>query len=214
MSEAVHSCSRIGGRGRHADRTQTMPPRLDGAVAHGSSGSGPVSGRAPHQLPCPRWLPQEPPVSALVAGVREAAGHSSEPDCRRHGPEACRTSAPSGRRSFRKQRTVNPPLAPAHSDFLHFASRPPDMRRADPPGADVASCPIRSRRRSGGTSAATRAPISASLTAVSVDHGQARGGGRGQYDPASQASGGAAAGVSETPPSAAQDARVADGQSS
>jgi len=91
---------------------------------------------------------------------------------------------------------------------------PPDMRRADPPGADVASCPIRSRRRSGGASAATRVPISASLTAVSVDHGQARGGGRGQYDPASQASGGAAACVSETPPSAAQDARVADGQSS
>jgi hypothetical protein len=66
--------------GRHADRTQTMPPRLDAAVARGSSGSGPVSGRAPHQLPCPRWLPQEPPVSALVAGVREAAGHASEPE--------------------------------------------------------------------------------------------------------------------------------------
>ena len=79
MSAAVHPVP-AGRSGRHADRTPTMPPRLDAAVARGSSGSGPVSGRAPHQLPCPRWLPQEPPVSALVVGVREAAAHSSGPE--------------------------------------------------------------------------------------------------------------------------------------
>jgi hypothetical protein len=116
---------------------------------------------------------------------------------------AQRSSGRSIRRSFR--------LIPTSSTH---PQGPPDMRRADPPQADVASCPIRSRRRSGGTSAATRAPISASLTAGSVDHGQAREGGRGQYDPSSQASGGAAACVSETPPSAAQDARGAKGHSS
>ena len=38
-----------------------MPTSLDAAVACGSSGSGPVSSRAPHQLPCLRWLPQGPP---------------------------------------------------------------------------------------------------------------------------------------------------------
>jgi hypothetical protein len=68
------------------------PARLDAAVACGSSGSGPVSGRAPHQLPCPRWLPQGPPVSALVAGVREAAGPVLARDHRRHRPgHVCRT---------------------------------------------------------------------------------------------------------------------------
>ena len=121
---------------------------------------------------------------------------------------------PSGRRLFRSSgRSIRRSLwlIPTSSTL---PQGPPDMWRADPPGADVASCPIRSRRRSGGTSAATRAPISASLAAGSVDHGQARGGGRGQYDPSSQASGGAAACVSETPPSAAQDAREAEGQSS
>jgi hypothetical protein len=29
--------------------------------------------------------------------------------------------------SFGKRRTVNPPIAPGHSNFLHLASRPPDM---------------------------------------------------------------------------------------
>jgi hypothetical protein len=98
------------------------PPRLDAAVACGSSGSGPVSGRAPHQLPCPRWLPQGSPVSALVAGVRAAAGHTSGPEIA--ADTGLATSAghqPCGGRSSRKQRTV-PPIVPARYSFLYSSS--------------------------------------------------------------------------------------------
>jgi len=41
---------------------------------------------APNELPCPRWLPQGPLVSTLVAGLRSAAGH-------RPGVRAPRTPA-------------------------------------------------------------------------------------------------------------------------
>jgi hypothetical protein len=51
-------------------------------------------------------------VSALVAGVREAAGHPSGPEIAADTGLAMRAGhQPSGRRSFRKQRTVNPPIA-------------------------------------------------------------------------------------------------------
>ena len=125
MSAAVHSCSRMGGRGRHADRTPTMPSSFGRGCACGSSGSGPVSGRAPHQLPCPRWLRQGPPVSALMAGVREAAGHPSGPEIAADTGLATRAGhQPSGRRSFRKHPTVNPLTGPARYNFPYSSSRP------------------------------------------------------------------------------------------
>jgi hypothetical protein len=77
------------------------------------------SGRAA-QSPCPRWLPQGPPVSTLVAGVRSAAGHPSEPKIAADTGVAIDTSLatsaghqPSGGQWFRKQRTVNPLVVPA-----------------------------------------------------------------------------------------------------
>ena len=36
----------------------------------------------------------------------------------------CTGQRPSGRRSFRKQRTVNPPIVPARHNFLYSSSRP------------------------------------------------------------------------------------------
>jgi hypothetical protein len=48
-------------------------------------------------------------VSALMAGVREAAGHPAGPEIAADTGLATRAGhQPSGRRSSRKQRTVNP----------------------------------------------------------------------------------------------------------
>ena len=58
-------------------------------------------------------------MSALVAGVREAAGHPSGPQIAADTGLATRAGhQPSGRRSFRKQRTVNPPIA--RYNFLYL----------------------------------------------------------------------------------------------
>jgi hypothetical protein len=86
-------------------------------------------------------------VSALVAGVREAAGHPSGPQIAADTGLAIDTSLatcaghqPSGRRSFGKQRTVNPPIAPARYNFLYSSfkagpgGRPPAALR---PGNDT-----------------------------------------------------------------------------
>jgi hypothetical protein len=43
-----------GPPGCHAGRTPTIPTHLDAAVACDRSGTGPVSGCAAHELPCPR----------------------------------------------------------------------------------------------------------------------------------------------------------------
>jgi hypothetical protein len=58
-------------------------------------------------------------VSTLVAGVREASGHLFGPQIAADTSLAtdtcvatCAGHQPSGRRSFRKQRTVNPPIGP------------------------------------------------------------------------------------------------------
>jgi hypothetical protein len=75
-------------------------------------------------------------VSTLVAGVLLwAAGHPSGPQiaadtgmaidtslatCAGHHPSG---HHPSGGRSFRKQRTVNPPIVPARYIFVDFSSR-------------------------------------------------------------------------------------------
>jgi uncharacterized protein with GYD domain len=73
-------------------------------------------------------------VSALVAGVREAAGHPSGPEIAADTGLATRAGhRPSGRRSFRKQRTVNPPIALGSFQppllFLNAALRPVASRR-------------------------------------------------------------------------------------
>jgi hypothetical protein len=47
-------------------------PCLAGVVACGSSGSGRVSGCGPHEVPCPRWLPQGP--LRVRAGGRRTVG--------------------------------------------------------------------------------------------------------------------------------------------
>jgi hypothetical protein len=64
-------------------------------------------------------------VSTLVAGVRSAAGHPSEPKIAADTGVAIDTSLatsaghqPSGGQWFRKQRTVNPPIVPARYNFL------------------------------------------------------------------------------------------------
>jgi hypothetical protein len=79
-------------------------------------------------------------VSTLATGVREAAGHLSGPQTADTGlaidtsPATCAGHQPSGRRSFRKQRTVNPPIAPTRYNFLYSSSRPACGR---PPAAAV-----------------------------------------------------------------------------
>jgi hypothetical protein len=87
----------------------------------------------------PRRLPQSHDVSALVATGHRQSGTPSK------GSDAADTSMatvsslsvcaghlPSGRWSFRKQRTVNPPLVPARYNFLYSSSRPASGR---PPAA-------------------------------------------------------------------------------
>jgi hypothetical protein len=64
-------------------------------------------------------------VSALVADLREPAGHPSGPEIAADTGLATRAGhQPSGRRSFRKQRTVNPLMVPARYNFLYSSSRP------------------------------------------------------------------------------------------
>jgi len=109
-------------------------------VACDSSGTGPVSGCAARELPCPRGDHSDHYVSTLVAGGRTLAGHPSGASDRRghqHVTAAsvatCAGHSPSGRWSFRKQRTVNPLIVPARYDYLYFSSRP-----ALRPGSDTA----------------------------------------------------------------------------
>jgi hypothetical protein len=103
--------------------TEPCPPALDAAMACRSNSSGPVPAA---QSPCPRGCRRGHYVSVLVP-----PGHR-QPDTRPRGPTAADTSMaiesslsacaghlPSGRRSFRKQRTVNPPIAPARYNFLY-----------------------------------------------------------------------------------------------
>jgi hypothetical protein len=61
----------------HAGRTLTTLTWLGAAVACGVA--VPDRGRRAAPVACPWWLPQEPAVSGLVVGVREATGHSSGP---------------------------------------------------------------------------------------------------------------------------------------
>ena len=58
-------------------------------------------------------------MSALVAGVRAAAGHPAGPEIAADTGLATRAGhQPSGRRSSPKQRTVNPPIVPTRCNFL------------------------------------------------------------------------------------------------
>jgi hypothetical protein len=70
-------------------------------------------------------------VSTLVAGLRSAAGHPSGPQTAADPDTAIDTSLatssghqPYQGQSFRKQRTVNPPIAPTRYNFLYSSSRP------------------------------------------------------------------------------------------
>ena len=69
-------------------------------------------------------------MSTLVAGVRSAAGQPSGPQIAADTGIAIDTSLatsaghqPSGGRSSRKQRTVNPLIVPARCNFLYSSSR-------------------------------------------------------------------------------------------
>jgi hypothetical protein len=101
-------------------------PGLAAAVACGSGGSGRVSGRAPRSLPCPRRLPQGP-RRGRAGGRRMVGGRTPVRGVRsprtsawpQTSPSACAGHQPSGRRSFRKQRTVNPLTVPARYNFLY-----------------------------------------------------------------------------------------------
>ena len=93
----------------------------------GRGGSRPVSGHALHELSCPRGCHKAHPVATLMTGGREAAGGAAHLSGREAAADTrmatCTGHWPSGRRSFRKQRTVNPPIVPARKNFLYRAGR-------------------------------------------------------------------------------------------
>jgi hypothetical protein len=116
------------GHGRPG-RTPTMPSCLKAAVACGGSGSGPVSG---HTLAMSATAAAG--ATACPCGGRQTGGGQTPVQ---GGPTAADTSMatesslsassghlPSGRPSFRKQRTVNPPTGPTRYNFLYASSRP------------------------------------------------------------------------------------------
>jgi hypothetical protein len=126
-----HTCSRPVGRTRTQSQAaaDTTADRPEAARLWPGVTAVPDRVRPrPHELACLRWLPQGPPVSTLVAGVRSAAGHPSGPHTVADAGMAIDTSPamsaghqPSGGRSFRKRRTVNPPIDPARHNFLYRA---------------------------------------------------------------------------------------------
>jgi hypothetical protein len=99
------------------------PPRLDAAVAFGSSGSGPLPGRAPHQLlcprccrkdhPCPRWWP--------ACGRRPDAPSGPEIAADTGLPRGPDTSRPDGGRSGSSRRSIRRSLV---TTFSTLPSRP------------------------------------------------------------------------------------------
>jgi hypothetical protein len=106
------------------------PPHLAAAVACGSSGSGLVSGCALHELSCPRGCRMAYPGGRAGDWRAEAAGHLSGGEAAADTRLAmCAGHQPSGGRSFRKQRTVNPPMVPARYNLLDL----PQVVEAMPP---------------------------------------------------------------------------------
>jgi hypothetical protein len=89
-------------------------------------------------------------MSALVAGVRETTGHLSGRQTAADTSPAtdaslatCAGHQPSGRRSFRKQRTVNPLMASTRYNFLYSPQGRPAggrLRRPSSAGRTAASC--------------------------------------------------------------------------
>ena len=108
----------------------------------GRGGSRPVSGHALHELSCPRGCGKAHPVATLVTGGREAAGGAAHLSGREAAADTSMATYtghwPSGRRSFRKQRTVNPPIAPARYNFL--CSLKAACGRPPYPLAETAGC--------------------------------------------------------------------------
>jgi hypothetical protein len=136
-SGSVRRCLRQDGARSHTGGRVAMPtgrrpfsPYVEAAVACGAAVPDPCPA-ARHTSCRVRGAASRPrPGSALVAGVREADG---QPFGRQIAADAsmatstslatCAGHQPSGRRSFRKQRTVNPPIAPRYK-FLYDSSRP------------------------------------------------------------------------------------------
>jgi hypothetical protein len=92
-------------------------------------------------------------VSTLMAGVPSAAGHPSGRQTAADTGMAIDTSLvtgagyqPFGRRSFRKQRTVDPPIALARYNLLYSSSRPA-LRAAAYGGRPRPAAPRRVRGR-------------------------------------------------------------------
>jgi hypothetical protein len=119
----------------HAERTPTIPTTWTRPWPAIAAVPDPVSGCAARELPCPRGYRRDHYVSTLVAGGRTLAGHPSGASDRRghqHVTAAsvatCAGHSPSGRWSFRKQRTVNPPIAPSLQ--LSLLSSRPALRAA------------------------------------------------------------------------------------
>jgi hypothetical protein len=122
--------SRTGCRGGRAGRTPTMLTSLGRSVACGCSGPG-HRGRLLCRTSCHvRGDYRKDHHVSTLAGVREAVGHPSggrPPRTPTWTPTPAWPGAghrPSGWRSFRKQRTVNPQMVPARYNFLYPSSRP------------------------------------------------------------------------------------------
>jgi hypothetical protein len=104
------------------------------AAGPGRGGSRPVSGHALHELSCPRGCRKAHPgghAGDRWAGGGGGAAHLSGREAAADTNMATYTGHwPSGRRSFRKQRTVNLLMVPARYNFLYCSfkaayGRPP-----------------------------------------------------------------------------------------
>jgi hypothetical protein len=81
-------------------------------------------------------------VSTLVAAVREAPDTVRAADAADTSLATCTGHRLSGRRSFRKQRTVNPLMVPARYNFLYSSSKA-SLRAATPRPARGAGLTLR-----------------------------------------------------------------------
>ena len=116
-----------GRRGGRAGQTPTMLTSLvRGRGLRQSRSRAPRLAAVPHELPCPRWLPQGRP--RVRPGGRHAEGgrtpiRAADRRGHQHG-HVCRT--PSVRTgSFWTRRTVNPLTGPARYNFLYSSSGRP-----------------------------------------------------------------------------------------
>jgi hypothetical protein len=136
--------TQAAGVAMRAGRTPTCSPHLAAAVTCGSSGLGHRVRQRVRRVAVSAGLPQGPPrvhTGGRRAGggrtpVRAAARRGHQHGYRHSPGHVCRTPAsgrlPSGRQSFRKQRTVNPPLA--HCRSLRFVTTSSTLPQGRPCG--------------------------------------------------------------------------------